>query len=163
MSRTKKSKNALELARMLGWFSIGLGAAELLASRRVSRAAGLRGMASTVRAYGFREIAAGVGILAEKDPTNWVRARIAGDVIDLATLAVGLANGQPARAAGGMALVGAVAVLDVYCAAQLAAPVTNRFVARYRRRSGLGSGHRQVARMQTPREYAIPASLQPWA
>jgi hypothetical protein len=162
MAANGKSKAALELARLLGWFSIGLGAAELLASRKVSRAVGLRGMAGTVRAYGFREITAGVGILTESDPTNWVRARIAGDVVDLATLAVGFVRGEPARAAGSIAMVGAVTALDVYCAAQLAKPMTNRHAQTYSRRSGLGHVRRQAPRMATPREYAIPEALRPW-
>ena len=48
-------------ARMLGWFSIGLGAAELLFPRQVSRYAGNQSP-GFLQLFGLREIAAGIGI-----------------------------------------------------------------------------------------------------
>src|SRR3954468_20641023 len=58
-----KEKNALTSA--LGWFSVGLGAAELLAPATVARVIGVdpdenRGL---LRVFGLRELIAGVGIL----------------------------------------------------------------------------------------------------
>ena len=47
------------MARNLGWFSLGLGALEILAPERITRALGMEGKESLVRAYGFREVAAG--------------------------------------------------------------------------------------------------------
>ncbi|MBV9236210.1 MAG: hypothetical protein JOZ94_10300, partial [Xanthobacteraceae bacterium] len=52
--------SADKLARALGWFSIGLGLAELIAPNSITRALGLRGKEGLVRSYGAREIAAGV-------------------------------------------------------------------------------------------------------
>ena len=52
------------LARGLGYVSIALGLAELLAPRAVGRSIGLEGRETLVRACGAREIATGVAILA---------------------------------------------------------------------------------------------------
>src|SRR5688500_4378494 len=75
------------LARSLGVVSIAVGLAELLATRRLSRALGMWGDHNVVRAYGLRGIATGVGILAANDPTPWIWGRVAGDALDAATLA----------------------------------------------------------------------------
>jgi len=76
------------LARGLGWYSLALGAAELLAPRTVARAAGLEGSSrALVRLYGLREIACGIGILMSRNPAPYVWARVGGDVLDLATVA----------------------------------------------------------------------------
>src|SRR3982750_2637825 len=53
---------AAKLARGLGWFSIGLGLAELLAPRGVARVAGVRGNTTLIRLFGLREIASGIAI-----------------------------------------------------------------------------------------------------
>jgi len=51
------------LARGLGYFSIALGVAELVAPRAICRAAGLKDLEPVIRGYGAREIATGVAIL----------------------------------------------------------------------------------------------------
>jgi hypothetical protein len=63
-SGSRPGRRAGKLARALGWFSIGLGAAEFLAPRVTARAVGMRGSEGVVKAYGAREIATGVAILA---------------------------------------------------------------------------------------------------
>ena len=109
------------LARGLGWFSIGLGLAELLAPRTLARSLGMEDQAGVVAAYGVREIATGVGILSQDDPTAWIWGRVGGDALDLATLAMGLSPDNPRRESVGAALatVAAVTVLDVICATAL--------------------------------------------
>jgi hypothetical protein len=57
-----------QLARSLGWFSIGLGAAELFAPKQMSRLIGIGNHKTLIRLMGVREIAAGVGVLAEDKP-----------------------------------------------------------------------------------------------
>lgn len=104
-------------ARALGWFSIGLGLFELLAPRTVSRMAGLPDYPTLVRIYGLREIAAGVGLLTARDPAPWLWGRVAGDVVDIATAATGLVGPNPGRAVGAIATLGAVASIDIQCAA----------------------------------------------
>ena len=53
---------AQALACGLGFFSIGLGIAELAAPRLVANLAGARVSPSMIRLYGMREIATGLGL-----------------------------------------------------------------------------------------------------
>jgi hypothetical protein len=106
------------LTTFLGVFSLGLGLAEMLAPAQVGARTGVpyRGL---IRAYGAREFAAGVGILTSKKPASWLWARVAGDVLDLTTLAgsfelVGESGRR--RALEAAAAVAGVTVLDVIAA-----------------------------------------------
>lgn len=87
------------LVTALGWFSVGLGAAQLLAPKQVARLAGLptKGRASStrMRLFGARELMSGVGILRQRRPSRWLMARVAGDLVDLSAL--GMALFAPAR------------------------------------------------------------------
>jgi len=107
----------LRLARGLGWFSIGLGLAELVAPRAMAELTGVRNPA-LLQTYGLREIATGIGILTSDRPAGWLWARVAGDAMDLATLAAAEDGG---RAAGAALAVAGVTALDVMCATQLGA------------------------------------------
>jgi hypothetical protein len=113
--RASPRRSADQLARGLGWFSIGLGLAEVLAPRTLTRALGLHGQERLLQAYGLREIAMGVAILAAKDPTPWIWGRVAGDALDLATLAGGWSDENPYKANLGFALgtVAAVGAVDL--------------------------------------------------
>lgn len=108
---------ARPLATFLGLFSIGLGLAEALAPRRVGEAIGVR-HPNLLRAYGLREIATGVGILASRRPAALLWGRLAGDVLDLATLAAAYAQDRSdrTRVMLATAAVTGVAVLDGLCA-----------------------------------------------
>jgi hypothetical protein len=97
----------------LGWFSIALGAAELAAPRALDRWLGIGDHETTTRLYGLREIGVGAGILLSRDPTPWLWARVAGDVLDLASLAPALDRHNPQRhiaatAAANVALITAI-------------------------------------------------------
>jgi uncharacterized membrane protein len=70
-----------------------------------------------MRTYGVRELAAGIGILSQERPVNWVWSRVAGDVVDLATLARARATSR-GRTAATAAVLG-VTALDIMCATQL--------------------------------------------
>jgi len=75
------------LARLLGWFGIALGIAEVLAPRRTAALIGApQRTTGALPVLGAREIATGVGILASGRPTGWLWTRVLGDVIDLAVL-----------------------------------------------------------------------------
>ena len=106
------------LARGLGWFSIGLGAAQIAAPGAVSRLVGVRptgGTRSLMRALGIREVAAGVPLLARRTGFAW--ARVAGDAMDLALLGNALASrSDKARTGAATAAVVGVAALDVVAA-----------------------------------------------
>src|SRR4051794_30638940 len=76
-----------ETAAGLGYFSIALGIAELAMPRAMRRAAGIDASDALVRGYGIREVATGVAILMTHDATPWIWGRVAGDALDIATVA----------------------------------------------------------------------------
>ena len=118
--RNPASVSPGQLAQALGWFSIALGAVELLLPRVLTRLLGLRGHETLVRSYGLREIGTGIGILRSEDPTTWIYGRVGGDALDIATVALGL--GGPRRASAALALVSlaGVTAVDVICSGMLA-------------------------------------------
>jgi hypothetical protein len=102
------------LARALGWFSFGLGVTELLAPGSITRALGMEGKEGLVRAYGAREIGAGIlSLSVDKQVGLW--SRVAGDGLDIATLLAALRSDNPKRGnvALALALVGGVTLLDI--------------------------------------------------
>ncbi len=105
-------------ARVLGWFSIGLGLAGLAMPRAVARFAGMPTSAALIRAYGVREIGVGVGMLTSKDPSPWLWGRVACDALDIGTVATGLAYGRssPLRAVSSLAVLAGIAWVDAQCA-----------------------------------------------
>jgi hypothetical protein len=110
----------------LGWFSIGLGVAELVSPGAVSRLIGVQDDAKTrkvLRGYGVRELAAGFGILTHRRPTKWLWSRVAGDVMDLASLASAMQsdNSKKGRVVAATTAVAGITALDVVCAQRLAA------------------------------------------
>ena len=116
-----RSRRLDRLARGLGWFSIGLGLAELVLPRTLARATGLAGREPLLQAYGLREIATGVAILATDDPAPWLWGRVAGDALDLATLGTGLDEDNERRPGtiASIAAVAGVALVDALCARAL--------------------------------------------
>lgn len=113
--------NVLMLSRMLGWFSLILGAMEIAMPATLSRQLGLPGGPWLVRAFGAREVAAGLIVLAEPDHAVGPSSRVAGDVLDLAALAPALSRDNPHRVAAhvALALVLGVTALDILCASTL--------------------------------------------
>jgi hypothetical protein len=106
------------LVRGLGWFSLALGLAELLAPRQVSRGAGMRRHDSLLQGYGLREIGTGIGLLFSNNPRPWLWGRVAGDIVDVATVATAADRTRPRRLGlASIALLG-VGLLDIYSALQ---------------------------------------------
>jgi hypothetical protein len=106
-----------KLANALGWFSIALGAAEVLGPKRLNRALGVDSRGGLTRAYGLREIGAGLGLLAAKNKRPWLWSRVAGDALDLATLnAAAKKSGRKGRVGAAAASVLAVTALDLLAA-----------------------------------------------
>jgi uncharacterized membrane protein len=112
------------LASYLGWFSLALGAAQVLAPRGVARAIGLRPTAATtaiMRGLGVREIVNGAGIVAQPASKEWLGARVGGDVLDLALIGAALLNSErPMRTLLAGAAVLGVGALDVLGTERLA-------------------------------------------
>lgn len=129
-------------ARVLGWFSIGLGLAELALPGPLLRATGLSSdRTSLVRLYGIREIGVGVGLLMSRDPEPWLWARVAGDVLDIASVATAALAGdsRAQRTLPSLAMLAGVTAIDLQCAmaaAPRAARRGNRPLPDYSQRSG---------------------------
>lgn len=117
--------NLKSLSVPLGWFSIGLGLAELLAPRRIADAHGVPEGKGIVQGFGAREIAAGIGILAAPANPAGLWARAAGDVLDIAAAgtAVAKARGTARKVAiGSLAFVAGALALDVLVALAVGKP-----------------------------------------
>lgn len=112
------------LARFLGYFSLALGLAELLAPRQMSELIGIdadEGNRKLLRAFGAREVLNGIAVLASDDPTKAMWGRVSGDALDLACLGTAMANSHNdrRRTAFATANVLAVAAADVVSAVRL--------------------------------------------
>lgn len=140
-----KSYSAADaMARGLGWFSLALGTAQLLAPRAVGRATGLADHDGLMRAFGLREMMTGVGIVSSHDATPFIWGRVGGDLLDLAVLAPALTAGgeRQRRAATAAAVVTGVLALDLICAKMLSDEkhLPRQPMKDYRDRSGLPYG-----------------------
>jgi uncharacterized membrane protein len=116
-----ENRNADQLARFLGWFSIGLGLAEVLAPRQLAQMIGVENKPGLFRLMGFREIGSGVAILSQDQPAGAVWSRVVGDLLDLALLGTQLDSNNPEREktlAATMSVLG-VTALDLYTAKSL--------------------------------------------
>jgi uncharacterized membrane protein len=118
-----KRPNEEKIARGLGWFSIGLGVAEIVAPRSLAKLIGLRGNPSgLLRMLGARKITSGIGILTGRQPNaNWMWSRVGGDAMDLALLGAAFRTKRPNRnkLAIATAAVAGVTALDAICSQRL--------------------------------------------
>ena len=124
--------NADQLARFLGWFSIGLGIAEIVAPRQLAEMIGVENKPGLFRLMGIREIGSGIAILSQEQPAGAVWSRVAGDMLDLALLGSQLDSDNPEREktlAATMSVLGVTAV-DLYTAKRLS-----------QQSNGVGNGH----------------------
>jgi uncharacterized membrane protein len=112
--RKPKDQNTERLTRGLGWFSIGLGAAQVLTPSGMDRAVGVRDNSRNRSVMagvgGARELAVGVGILSRRWPKSWLWARVAGDMLDLAMLGRAMFNDRNARRRVALAMMSVVGV-----------------------------------------------------
>ena len=158
------------LARGLGIFSIALGIAEVVAPRTLARALGMKGQEGLIAGYGVREIATGIGILASKDPTPWTWGRVAGDGLDLATLATAREGRNPKKGKVGIAMAAAAGgtALDVYCAQTLSRETTHPLppMQDYSDRTGYPGGieqsHGAAKDFEVPRDFRAPEAMRPY-
>lgn len=166
---SRAARTAERVARGLGWFSIGLGLAELLMPRAMSRATGMRGRERTLRAYGAREIATGIALLAARDPRPWLWARVGGDALDLAALGREGGWRRPGTAAA-LAAVAGVTALDMAAAQVLQADTrrAHRPLYDYSDRRGLPLPPQEMRGaalldLDLPEDMRAPAALRPLA
>ena len=114
------------LARALGWFSLGLGLAQIAAPSKMAQLIGVDDDDATItmmRVVGAREIASGIGILTQPKPTPWLWARVGGDAMDLALLRTAMASprADQHRVATATAAVLGIAAVDALCSTRLTA------------------------------------------
>ena len=101
----------------LGVFSIALGAIELLGSNKITKALDAEGNEGVVKAFGAREILAGLNLLVAPAVATNVWNRVAGDVMDLAATGLAAKNSPKNKAVwGSLAFVAGALLLDAYVA-----------------------------------------------
>jgi hypothetical protein len=120
-ARGAASTRNLSMAQGLGWASVGLGLAEVLAPRSIARLVGADESEANlrlVRAMGARELLAGAGIFSQRQEAGWLWGRVAGDLLDLALLAAVLKGNREGRkkAAAAMVAIAGIAALDALVA-----------------------------------------------
>lgn len=113
------------LAKGLGWFSLGLGLAELVAPDLAARLLGVNPRPTLFRLMGAREVVAGAAILAGRQPVGGLWGRVAGDVLDLSLLGCAATERgtDPVRLGISSALIAGVTALDTYAATRLSRTV----------------------------------------
>ncbi|MGE5183108.1 MAG: SRPBCC family protein [Acidobacteriota bacterium] len=133
LPRSRETGDGATLSRALGWFGIALGAAELAVPAMLARAIGIRADRRSswiLRAFGVREIAAGLGILMRPRRPLPVWSRVLGDVLDVALLGTAALTRRRSgpRVIGALAAVAGAGVLDVVASrrVQRASAVANR-------------------------------------
>lgn len=113
---------ARQLSLGLGAFSIGLGLAELMAPRPIAAALGQnnRTGVATLRLFGAREIAAGLGLLSAPAHAARMWSRVAGDALDLVALGWTISK-APRRGTARKVLgfVAGITLVDLWVARQL--------------------------------------------
>ena len=104
----------------LGLFSLALGAAELLAPKRIAEALSTEGHEGLIRGFGARELVAGAGLVTDQGHGLRVWNRVAGDAMDLVALHFARKNAPDNRAVwGAIAFVAVVTTLDICTASAL--------------------------------------------
>ena len=114
----EQQRDGTRLSTALGWFSIGLGTAELVAPRMFAKLIGAADTAtahSTLRFFGAREVLAGAMILAGPRRSLPLWNRVLGDALDVGALLLAMRNPEASRTrlAASLASVLGVTALDV--------------------------------------------------
>ena len=111
--------DTVKLNKGLGWFSIGLGLAEVLFGRRIAYGMGANQTPELLRIFGVREIATGAGILANPESSKGLWARVGGDLLDAAAVSAQAFRPSNARKTAAFVALGVVAgvlLVDLYAA-----------------------------------------------
>ena len=102
-----------KLSLGLGLFSLALGAAELLAPKKITKELDAEGHEKLVKGFGAREIAAGLAILNAPAHSLGVWNRVLGDVMDMTALGMAAKNAPRNKAVwGSLAFVAGATLLD---------------------------------------------------
>lgn len=124
--RNDSERTGVGLAKGLGWFSLGLGVAELAAPQILAKLIGVENDPRSrliMRLFGAREVAAGLGIFARpKHPAGTVN-RLVGDALDIGALVWALSSRKHTsvqRLTLALASVATVTALDALATKRLA-------------------------------------------
>lgn len=122
--RTPSRTQVERITTGLGFAQLALAAFELARPGALARSIGLRQNHTFLKGFGAREMATGAGLFGwrrGRGRSLWIWARVAGDAMDVATIAPALSRSNPRRNAAFVALgiVAAVTVIDVLCAKAL--------------------------------------------
>ena len=158
------------VAKGLGAFSIALGLIELLGTRKVADGLDLKKQRAAVKGYGLREVINGIGLLSARNPAPWLWARVAGDGLDLATLASRSYGGRGGRrklilmTAAGVAAITAVDILAAGKAGKKR-EIRESIIADYKKRSGFPRPPYQMrgiaSDLMIPGDMRTPSALSP--
>jgi uncharacterized membrane protein len=101
----------------LGWLSLAVGAAQVVAPRVVGKLVGVRAprrVQGLIRLLGVRGLLSGLGLLSRGRAGRWLKARIAGDLIDFGLLRKALRQpgARRARTAGALLATWGLALYD---------------------------------------------------
>ena len=157
-NRSDRQRMAHRAANGMGWFSIGLGITELLFARPLARWMGMRGQEDTLRFYGVRELGAGIGLLLAKEKAPWMWGRVAGDALDIATLAAQFeGNPRKPQLVAALAAVAGATMADVVTARELSTrkQLPRAAVRDYSMRSGFPMGVEAV-RGAAAKDFSTP-------
>jgi uncharacterized membrane protein len=113
------------LAKGLGLFSLGLGLTEIAVPKLLARAIGVDPDGRTslaMRAFGMREVIAGLGVLLRPRSSLPLWARVAGDALDLAAIGYAASSKRTSieRLAAAAVAVASVTALDVLAGSRVA-------------------------------------------
>jgi uncharacterized membrane protein len=114
-SKSNRRSRDYDPAQALGWMSVALGAAALLAPGPLGRLIGMPQHSGLLRLVGLRELASAAGLLTQKEPTPWLWSRVVGDAMDLGLIGTALRPTNPGRdrAMGALAAVAAITAVDI--------------------------------------------------
>ncbi len=106
-----------KLSLGLGVFSLALGAVELFGSRKIAETLDADGSEGVIKAFGAREVLAGVNLLMAPAVATNMWNRVAGDVMDLAAAGLAAKNAPKNKAVwGSLAFVAGALLLDAFVA-----------------------------------------------
>lgn len=117
-------REAERYATGLGFAQLALAAFELAKPGALAKSVGLSENHTFLKGFGAREMATGAGLFGwrrGRGRSAWIWARVAGDAMDIWTLAPALSRNNPKRkaAVAALAIVGAVTIIDILCARAL--------------------------------------------
>ena len=122
--KVPSKREAERYATGLGFAQLALAAFELARPGALAKSVGLEENHTFLKGFGAREMATGAGLFGwrrGRGKSMWIWARVAGDAMDLWTLAPALSRDNPKRKAAlaAIAVVGAVTIIDILCARAL--------------------------------------------